>query len=384
MYLKNLLKTMLGILILSSCKPSGYDYFTFDPRILKENEITLSDIADDVTYLPLPNNFPVSKASNFYFTDQLIYLYSVDGIIAFDRTENQLRKIGSKGRGPGEYLFSSNFSVDTETGKVYVLDQGDDVKTYSKTGEFLKSIPLKRFGESTSIDFFESALFVTYAFQFGASLYAWAIFDTSGQVIKKREIGIPSFSSIFGTSRATYKYGDRVYYWNNYIDTVFSVLPGLSVESSFFISPGEHRIPRTRDIPINPYEKYMVISNIFETDRYIVIRYYFRNPILLLYDKYDREPYLLNLEYEQNSYVNGIENDLDAGPTFIPDQYISENGREYIVGVIDPIIIKTIVSSESFKKTIPKYADKKKELEILAESLKETDNPVLMLIRMKR
>lgn len=128
----------------------------------------------------------------------------------------------------------------------------------------------------------------------------------------------------------------------------------------------------------------MVISNIFETDRYIVIRYYFRNPILLLYDKYDREPYLLNLEYEQNSYVNGIENDLDAGPTFIPDQYISENGREYIVGVIDPIIIKTIVSSESFKKTIPKYADKKKELEILAESLKETDNPVLMLIRMKR
>lgn len=189
MYLKNLLKTMLGILILSSCKPSGYDYFTFDPRILKENEITLSDIADDVTYLPLPNNFPVSKASNFYFTDQLIYLYSVDGIIAFDRTENQLRKIGSKGRGPGEYLFSSNFSVDTETGKVYVLDQGDDVKTYSKTGEFLKSIPLKRFGESTSIDFFESALFVTYAFQFGASLYAWAIFDTSGQVIKKEKLG---------------------------------------------------------------------------------------------------------------------------------------------------------------------------------------------------
>jgi hypothetical protein len=384
MHIKSLFLIVSGALLLNSCKPSGLDYFTFDPRTLKENEIALSDIADGVTYLPLPNNFPVGKASKFNFIDQSVYFLSGDGIIAFDREENQLRRIGSKGRGPGEYLYSRNFTVDEKTGTVYVLDQGDIVKTYSKTGEFLKSIPLQKFGISTSIDFFESALFVTYAFQFGGSLYSWVIFDTSGNVIKKREIGIPAFSGIYGNSRATYKYGSKIYYWNNYIDTVFSVLPDLSVDPSFFIRPGEHRIPRTRDTPLNPNEKYMTFSSIFETKRYIVIQYYFMKTILLLYDKFDKESFLINLEYEKNTYINGIENDLDAGPEFLPYQYTSENGREYMVGVIDPINIKTIVSSDKFKKSVPKYPEKKKVFEKLANSLKETDNPVLVLVRLKK
>jgi len=384
MNIKSLFLMASWTVLLNSCKPSSHDYFTFDPRTLKENEITLSDIAEDVTYLPLPNNFPVAKASKFNFTDRLIYFFSTDGIIAFDREENQLKKIGSKGRGPGEYLFSSFFTIDEKTGKVYVLDQGDIVKTYSKTGEFLESIPLQKFGNSTSIDFFESALFVTYAFQFGSSLYNWVIFDTSGNVIKKREIGIPAFSSIYGNSRATYKYGNRIYYWNNYIDTVFSVLPDLSVEPSFLIRPGEHRIPRTRDIPLNPNEKYMTISSIFETGRYIVIKYYYKNPILLMYDKCDRVSFVLNREYENNTIIGGIENNLDAGPTFLPDQFTSENGREYMVGVIDPINIKAIVSSDKFNKSVPKYPEKTKELKRLANSLKETDNPVLMLVRLKK
>lgn len=384
MHLKNLFKIILALLILNSCKPSGNEYYTFDPRALKENEITLSDIADNVTYLPLPNNFPISKANKFTFTDQLIYLWSDQGILVFNREENQLRNIGSKGRGPGEYLLSSFFSVDEETGKVYVLDQGDIVKIYSKEGEFLKSIPLQNFGSFASINFFESTLLVTYAFQFGGSLYSCVIFDTSGNVIKKREIGIPAFSSIFNASRHTYKYGNNVYYWNNYIDTVFSVLPDLSIEPSFFISPGEHRIPKTRNIPLNPYEKYLILENIFETGRYLIIQYYFRKPILLLYDKYDKESFLINLEYEQNTNARGIENDLDAGPKFLPDQYISENGREYLVRVIDPLNIKTIVSSDEFKLSEPKYQDKKRVLEKLANNLKEDDNPVLMMVRLKK
>lgn len=224
---------------------------------------------------------------------------------------------------------------------------------------------------------------MTYAFQFGGSLYSCVIFDTSGNVIKKREIGIPAFSSIFNTSRDTYKYGNNLYYWNNYIDTVFSVLPNLSIEPSFFIRPGEHRIPKTRDIPLNPYEKYLILENIFETGRYLIIQYYFRKPILLLYDKYDKESFLINLEYEQNTIDRGIENDLDAGPKFLPGQYISENGREYLVRVIDPLNIKTIVSSDEFKLSEPKYQDKKRALEKLANNLKEDDNPVLMMVRLK-
>ena len=49
-----------------------------------------------------------------------------------------------------------------------------------------------------------------------------------------------------------------------------------------------------------------------------------------------------------------------------------------------PINIKAIVSSDKFNKSVPKYPEKTKELKRLANSLKETDNPVLMLVRLKK
>jgi hypothetical protein len=61
-----------------------------------------------------------------------------------------------------------------------------------------------------------------------------------------------------------------------------------------------------------------------------------------------------------------------------------KNGREYIVGLINPYQIKTLVMNNEFKNSISKYPEKKKELEKLANSLKETDNPVLMIVRLKK
>ena len=53
-----------------------------------------------------------------------------------------------------------------------------------------------------------------------------------------------------------------------------------------------------------------------------------------------------------------------------------------IVTWTDALRIKTFVLSEKFKSSNPKYTNKKKDLENLAESLKETDNPVLILIKL--
>ena len=55
-----------------------------------------------------------------------------------------------------------------------------------------------------------------------------------------------------------------------------------------------------------------------------------------------------------------------------------------LISWIDTIKVKAHVASEAFKNSTPKYPEKKKELEKLANSLKETDNPVLMLVRLKK
>ena len=50
---------------------------------------------------------------------------------------------------------------------------------------------------------------------------------------------------------------------------------------------------------------------------------------------------------------------------------------------IDAYIIKEHVASEASKNSNPKFPEKKKELEKLAASLDENDNPVLMLVKLK-
>ncbi len=54
------------------------------------------------------------------------------------------------------------------------------------------------------------------------------------------------------------------------------------------------------------------------------------------------------------------------------------------IALINPLDIKALVTTNEFKRSQPRYPEKKKELEKLANSLQETDNPVLMLVRLKK
>lgn len=90
--------------------------------------------------------------------------------------------------------------------------------------------------------------------------------------------------------------------------------------------------------------------------------------------KLDDTRYMINSDL-------GLVNDLDGGPNICPklvkDDYT-------IISWIDAYKLKAYVASEDFKNSRSKYHGKKKKLEEIANSLKETDNPVLMLVRLKK
>jgi hypothetical protein len=77
----------------------------------------------------------------------------------------------------------------------------------------------------------------------------------------------------------------------------------------------------------------------------------------------------------------GFTNDLDGGPNILPKAIKDDNT---IIAWVDTLKLKAHVASEEFKKSTPKYTEKKRELEMLANRLKETDNPVLVLVRLKK
>lgn len=156
-----------------------------------------------------------------------------------------------------------------------------NIKVYSKTGDFLRSISFQEYGENiSSLESYDSKLFVYYFLQFGDDKYEWIILDTLGNLIKKKERTIPTFKSNWGEKGGTYKYGNWMSYWNPFNDTVFSILPDLSYKASFIFSPGEHRFPKLKFDSFEQYGQYMHLNQIFETSRFLAIRYSFKKAAL--------------------------------------------------------------------------------------------------------
>jgi hypothetical protein len=388
--------SILFILFLFSCKEQHGTLITFDPRSNgAKSEISLSEIADEIKYIPLDNSFPLGIIYNYRITKKSIYLSSKDiGVLKYNRDGKFERKIGSIGRGPGEYHYCYDFTVDDDRETIYVEDNGI-LKAYSKSGNFLRGISIKNYGGVSSFEVIDSRIIVFFMLQFENPKNDWIVLDTIGNLIAEKKRQIPEFYSM-GLLHGTYKFNNSVTYWNPFTDTVFSVLPDLTYKASFLLSPGEHRFPKRRLTSYESSEQYLKFKQIFETNRFLIFQYsYKKKHILEMSDKKDSRSIRYFLEVADDGpptiFSGGILNDLDNGNRFQPggttyhqESYFVENDNEYIVGLTQSNKIKTRVESSDFKTSKPKYPEKKKELEKLANSLKETDNPVLMMVRLKK
>lgn len=374
---------MLFILLISfSCSPPGKDLYEFDPDLINGNNPALTRIADNIIYIPLDNRVKIRLINDVIMTQHSIFLSSDEGILKFNREGKIVRRIGNKGRGPGEYTYCANFTVDKLSETVYVKDRDNLIKVYSKDGTFMRDINLQNTGSGIDlIEFYDSRLFVSYFLQFGESEYNWIITDTLGKIIRKQYRSIPYFTSNWLECSRTYNYQGKLFYWNPYNDTVFSISNDCSYKPSFLIGEGKFRLPASDFDPAEEITHFMLIKSMFETRRFLVLKYsYNRKGNITLVDKKNRNSFLTFVESFEDG---GITNDIDGGVDFQPVSYYAENEQEYMIGFFNPYKLKNHVYSDDFKNIMPKYPEKKKQLEGLAGSLSEYDNPVLMFVTFK-
>jgi hypothetical protein len=351
--------------------------------------MTLSEIADDITYIPLDNKFPISLIYRpKYFINNSVYLSAIkSGVMVFDKKGRYIRTIGSTGRGPGEYVHCYNFAVDDKSETVYVLDSRT-IKVFSKTGNFLRSISLGDQGEGVeAIELYNSKLILSYHLQNENVKYEWAVFDTIGNLINAKKRSDQPFSVNWGIDGGMYQLENRIYHWNPWSDTIFSILPDLSYKPSFVFAQWENRVPRSMITDPTQFKTFNEPISVFETHHYVVCRIkYNRKIIVATIDKNSKKSYMTELVSAPailgDKFIGGFFNDLDGGVRFQPENYFAENNREYMFGLIDANEIMALLTNSDFKKSIPKYPEKKKELEKLASTLRQTDNQILMIIRL--
>jgi len=372
-----------------------------DPRTFEKNELQLTSFAEDIEYIPLSNKVLIDKIVKLYVNDKAIYVVSdkaqggegngLKTLFRFDIDGKNPKQIGATGRGSQEYLSSEYFTVDEINNRIYINGRPNTILVYNTNGDFIRDFKFNNHSPSyAQISLLGNDYLLFAMKKLGAKCeHLWSISDTLGNNLFLKENTTPAFKTNIGPLGEIYKFGDKITYWVDYNDTLFTIYPDLTFKASAIISSGDHKWS-PKNIEIRSMKDYLKkVGNLYyphyfiQTTRYIISRYtYFGKSSYVLLDKRSKSSY--TCDFEWNSELNeGIPNNFDCGLNFFPINYFTNMRAEYLVGTINAYIIKKHISTPEFESSKTNYPPKKKAFHQLANRLNENDNPVLMLVKLK-
>ena len=359
----------------------------FEEGMETEREVKLSDIADSVEYIRLETT---DEGLVKYFKPCLMrrtskyYIFGeFQNVMQFTRDGKFVRNIGRRGQGPGEYNYIRQVDVDEKAGKVYVQSTGRRLNVYDlETGKFLQSGKLANV-ETSSFLMQNDSTMVSY------------VENSNGQ--QKTMIYVSSLSGnvqhefprheLFEVKGGAYSYGGtHDFYLSRYQnminlkeyenDTVYTITPE-GLQKRYIIDTGKYGIKLEHTYPALSgdeaaynrlaagYMRYAVL----ETQNYLFLPYTHwagseRNrPKMAMYDKRTGECYRVK--------DNLIKDDLThAMYVYFPHCAFDEH-----------TLVLDFQASQIYK-----MAEQNPEIlnHPQLKGLQEDDNPVLMIVHLKR
>jgi hypothetical protein len=396
------MKSLLIFLVISlgavSCLNSNSkketEIITFSiEKLPKISDVALSELGlSDIVYIPLETTsngliqreFALSLSDKLLIRENFFIIKQFNKILKFNIDGTFVSRIGASGRGPNEYQTCHDIEVD-DNGNIYIIDGWKKkLFIFSEQGDFIKTVnfPLDR-----SISFiYDDGKFLCYSQNnLGNVENSYNLVDTSGKIIRTFPNIYPfqkHNNSAYGITSENifYQFNDRIFKKEVYSDTIYS-FENTCFKPHMVIKAGNKLItPKARTEFDGLYlaKNYISPQNLFEFGDYIYYEFQYKfdfsntEVYSLIGSKKTRIQFLIDP-------VKGLINDFDGGPNIRPLTIKDDNT---IAGLVEANQLKAHVTTKAFKNSTPKYPEKKKALENLANILKETDNPVLMLVKL--
>ena len=371
-------------------KESTNDLYTIDVESVIRNKLytPLSEVGTDIIYLPLEtrNDNLLRKIRKIEITESFIFVSDKRNLLQFTKNGEFIRQIGKIGKGPGEYISILNFSVNEKANTIILLGEYRFMK-YNLQGNFIRRItnPI-----STEFVFYRPDRIAFYhATNIETNKTNLILTNQDLKVVFKFQNYNPRPKTNMSLQNAPlYVFENKPYFKEHYNDTLFWVkdsvlIPHIVYNEKNLLLDHDFEFKYTGKISDieKQFEKVknkLLTENIFESKRFVFTSYQKGcNPRKINYTRI-----LFNKEKNKITAIKGnaFVNDIDGGPNFYPEKIVNDSK---LVMWLDAFKLKEHVASSAFKSSTPKYPEKKKELEKLANSLKEDDNPVLMLVKLK-
>jgi hypothetical protein len=355
----------------------------------KKREVFLSQFADSIAYIPLETtpefmigekNVHVKPCGEFIFVSE-----HGKPVGAFDRSGKFIRRIGSIGKGPGEYNFDFIFWPEASLKQIYVwnADKGS-IMAFSFEGQFLKEIV----PEISPMAFapLGNGRFLTWTFmqKEKEGKYYRIIFhdeqgSTSSRVYQPQikydfSRGIAIMEPLITPAPEGFLFNS----WDG--DTIYRAKQDGSFEPAFTWRPGKLKMPFDA---LKEYERYQREKGSFVLDFNAIegpdnwfIRYDYRlRSEMAIYEKRTGEFYVVS---NPDTAQRGVYNDIDGGPSFFPG-WDNENGQSFVrlIHAIDLVSMPKEISGSQIR---IKDMEAAKRYRAMLARLNENSNPVVMLI----
>ncbi len=385
------------VVIICSCGrnknlTTANDIIKIDLLSEAESKISnLSDIASDIEYIPLQTigNSLISRVDKVILTQDKIYLNNRgDEIMCFDKRGNFLFKLLKSGRGPGEYTFITDFDISSDN-KTLILLSNNRILIYNDNGTefvFMKSINFSHEGV-LKISFVPGTdnILLSNGPWYGTIPTLNLLINLNGDTLslkhncyKYDKVGTGGFRSTFDAIQ--YKFDDKVCFKEGFSDTIFYVnsksdkfFPKIIFDSHGTVPP-----PKVRgdmEYAKNHSGEFSSVALAYEVPGYIFYFYRYKNLThKIIYDKVTNKKYEIAME-------NALKDDIYGGPGF--DLYVHSCTGSKFYSSVDALALKKYIESADYSKAKVGDPKKKEELKRLADSLKETDNPVLIVVTPK-
>jgi hypothetical protein len=293
-------------------------------------------------------------------------------------------KIGTNGRGPNEFTVAHDVDINPADESIYLVDGWQQkFLVYSKSGEITQTFksPLSA---AISFRFTKDGILSYNQNHMGIIENSFNLFDNTGKIIKNFPNKYPWTRTVpnvaFQGENIFYRFNNQLLKKEIYCDTIY-FYKDKGFKPHMIIDVGNLRlIPTVRTESTAEFimKNYLAPMNLFEFADYVYYEF--------IVPRNDKSEGLSFIGSKKNNFKvlfdpeKDLINDLDGGPNIWPKTIWDDNT---LVSWVDALKLKTWVASEAFKNYSPKYPQKKRDLEKLAEKLKETDNPVLILVIVK-
>jgi hypothetical protein len=372
----------------------------YEELLNNPSQVLLSGLTDSIEYVKLEtaDSCLLHNLAKYIFTDKYIFVDNVKQILMFSRSGKFIRKIGKQGRGPGEIGLIRYLSViDSEELLAVQINWNRKLFYFSYNGDFVKS---ENVPDVMNIKVLQDGKQIYYDYcANGFEDYMFALRnregDTSSVVLNhfKWENKTGATMTVhYHLFFPFYEYGGITSMKSMYNDTVY-VARGDEIMPEYFINLGNYELPEEHRPEVlrssfenfreNATGKRFAVS--FESAEKLFIS---SLPYSNLYEEtgqlnmiYDRRSGIGNLVVDMEGNPGMITNDIDGGVDFWPIKSVNDST------LLMPILPIHLLGEEVLEKVQDKAAiDPLKKMQFLKmrEGLAEDDNPVLMIIHLRK